>query len=87
MPGPWLATGAASTSATTCTACGLPIDSTETATSVPATSSASTGAPVPPSNGTAPGSKRGTPMSTVTSPSSSSRGTITPDFVSTRISR
>ena len=46
--GPRSSTGAASTSATTCTACGLPIDSARDLQRTPSTSSGSTSAPVPP---------------------------------------
>ena len=65
---------AASTSATCCTACGLPIDSTDRRTATPSTSSVSSTAPVPSVNGTSSGANRGTPMSTVTCPSSSRCG-------------
>ena len=87
MRGPCVVTGAASTDATTCTACGLPIDNTDTSTATPSTSSDSTGVPCPSRNGTSAARSRGGPMSTVTWPSSSSLGTMSPFFVSTRNSR
>ena len=75
----------------TCTACGLPIDSTATSTDgVAARPPAATarsrlgsrGARPAASNGTRARSKIGAPMSTVTRPSSSRRSSITPDIVS-----
>ena len=82
--GPRVVTGAASTSATTCTACGLPIDSTETCTRRTLDVQRVEDAAAAAANGTSSASKRGTPMSTVTLPSASRRGTMTPPAVSTR---
>ena len=83
---PCSATGAASTSATTCTACGLPIDTAVIATVSSPTSSGCTTASESDTKGTFTGASSGTPMSTVTRPSARSRGAMIPDRVSTRIS-
>ena len=92
ISGPWLATGALSTSATSCTACGLPIETTATATVRPSPSSsgqsgrpasAACGASQVVSNGTCAGSKSGAPMSTVTRPSSCARSSRRRFMVST----
>ncbi len=87
ITGPSAVTGAPATSATTCTACGLPIETTLTSTVRPSTSSGWVVASRSATNGISAGAKRGTPMSTVTLPSSPRIGTITPPAVSTRISR
>src|SRR5690606_19261373 len=59
------ATSALATSATSITACGLPIDTAPKATRLPATSSAYSPASTPkPASGTSAGANRGTPMAT-----------------------
>src|SRR3989338_5067557 len=87
MSGPNSFTGACSISSTSCTACGLPIDSALMRSVLPSTSRGSLAAPLPPSNGICEGSKIGAPMFTVTRPSCSRRGLISPLCVSTTISR
>jgi hypothetical protein len=95
--GPCSATGAVSTSSTTCTACGLPIESTATETmALPARvprarchfSHAPSGCASSPavSKGTRAASKMGAPMSTVTRPSAPMRGWMMPASVCTRTS-
>ena len=84
MRGPCVATGAASTSGTTCTAWGLPIDSAEIRTGTPSTSQDFVERALAADERHSAGAKRGTPMSTLTCPSASSLGTMSPPAVSTR---
>src|SRR6266540_1068688 len=87
MRGPCVATGAVLASPTTWTACGLPSESADIMTVAPSTSSGSTASPVPPTNGISAAPKNGAPISTATSPSGASTGSMTPPAVSTRIAR
>src|SRR3989304_2132460 len=74
MRGPCVLIGAASRSSTTCTACGLPIDTAVICTLEPPTSRDCTAAAESLTNGMRLGSNSGAPMLTVTAPGAGRRG-------------
>ncbi len=87
--GPWISTGAESTSSTKTTAWGLPMETQVTSTpSDPSSSFASTTGPSesPRVVGISAGARMGGPMSTATRSGPAQRGTTVPPRVSTRIS-
>lgn len=88
ISGPWLATGAVSTSSTRCTAWGFPMETTSMATVSPPGNAKRQWSPsgwaCSGKKGMRAGSKAGAPMSTCTRPSASSRNSSWPCLTCTR---